>query len=128
MPYPKPTELLERARRGDPTAAAALWRAIDAGGVPEQVALAWLRDVAGQVVAKVLNPDTPANRAREKARAALGLEGRVDQNDELRRFVEAAGGYSSDELADAADLVVDVGRADRAQIKRKIEYIRSKEK
>lgn len=128
MPTQNPEDLFGRAQQGDATAAAALWRAIDAGRVPDQVALAWLRDVAGQVVAKVLAPEIPANRARERARAALGLEGRVDKNDLLRQYVEGAVGYTTDELANAADLVVDVGKADRSQIKRKIEYIRKKQK
>lgn len=113
---------------GDQTAAAALWRAIDSGNVDDLVALAWLRDVARQVVAKVLNSDNPANRRAEKARAALGLEGRVDLNDGLKRLVESAETYSSDELANAADLLIDVGKANRAQLKRKIDYIRKTKK
>jgi len=120
-------DLLNRAVAGDATAAANLWRAIADGRASDAIAAAWARDVAHQVVAKVLNPDVPANRAREKARAALGLEGRVDQNQELKALVlDALPDATAAEIAMVADLVIDVGKADRHQIRRQIEYIRSK--
>ena len=76
----------------------------------------------------MLNPETPANRRAELARAALGLEGRVDANWQLRELAERHPDITAAELAVVADLVVDVGKAKPHQIKRKIEYIRSKRK
>lgn len=122
-----PASLLARAQAGDSAAAADLWRAIAAGQVDDAIAAAWARDVAGQVVAKVLNPNLPANRRAEKARAALGLEGRVDLQAELKRLaLEIAPDATAAELAELADLVVDLGTADRVQLRRKIDYIRQK--
>lgn len=121
-----PSELLVRAQAGDAVAAAELWRLIERGAVPDLIALAWLRDVARQVVAKVLDPDVPANRARERARAALGLEGRADGNLDLARWVAENPGTSAVELAQSADLVLDVGKATPGQVKRKIDYLRKK--
>lgn len=120
-------ELLARAQAGDAAAAAELWRAIAAGQVDDAITAAWARDVAAQVVAKVLNPDLPGNRRAEKARAALGLEGRAESNPDLRRLaLEIAPDMTPAELAELADLFFDVGNADRHQIRRKIEYIRQK--
>ena len=39
-----PAELLELALKGNATAAAALWRAIDSGKAPDAVALVWVRN------------------------------------------------------------------------------------
>lgn len=123
-----PSNLLKRAKAGDANAAAELWHAIDAGKVDDVTAAAWAREVAVQVVAKVLNPDIPANRRAENARAALGLEGRLDANPELKELaLRIAADVPASQLADYADLVVDVGKADRHQIRRKIEYIRKRE-
>lgn len=123
-----PAELLQQALSGDATAAAELWRAIAEGKADDAIAAAWVRDVSKHVVAKVLNPDTPANRRAELARAALGLEGRVDTNWQLRELADRHPDATPAELAGVADLVVDVGKAKPHQIKRKIEYIRSKKK
>jgi hypothetical protein len=123
-----PAELLEQARQGDATAAAALWRAIADGRADDATALAWAKDVAVQVVAKVLPTDLPANRRAEKARAALGLEGRVDQNAELKDLVLRTPGMTDVELARCVDLVIEVGKADWRQLKRKIKYIRDTSK
>lgn len=120
-------DLLKLAKAGDATAAANLWRAIADGRVSDTVAAAWARDVAYQVVANVINPDVPANRARENARAALGLEGRVDKNQELKALVlDALPDATPVEIAAVADLVIDVGKADKYKIRRQIEYIRRK--
>lgn len=121
-----PTSLLARAQAGDANAAAELWHAIDAGNVDDATAAAWARDVAMQVVAKVLNPDIPANRRAENARAALGLAGRLEANPELKALTLHSPDMTPAELAEIADLIVDVRGADRHQIKRKIEYIRKK--
>ena len=121
-------ELLQRALGGDATAAAELWRAIAEGKAEDAITAACARDVAKHVAAKVLNPETPANRRAELARAALGLEGRVDANWQLRELAERHPDITAAELAVVADLVVDVGKAKPHQIKRKIEYIRSKRK
>lgn len=124
-----PANLLARAQAGDATSAAALWRAIDAGEVEDAIAAAWAREVAMQVVAKVLNPDIPANRRAENARAALGLEGRLEANLELKMLaLEIAPDMTPAEIAEVADLIVDVGKADRHQVRRKVEYIRKKAK
>jgi hypothetical protein len=88
--------------------------------------VAWARSVAGQVVAKVINPDVPANRAREKARAALGLEGPISRNRQLEELVEDFPEATTTQIANAADLLVEVGDADRHQVKRKVEYIKYK--
>lgn len=116
--------LLSLALAGDATAAAALWRAIDAGTVDDATAAAWARSVATQVVAKVINPEIPANRARENARAALGLEGPIDKNAELRQMVLAFPDVPASAMANAADLFVDVRGAPPHKVKRQIEYIR----
>lgn len=122
-----PANMLARAQAGDITAAVELWRAIAAGLVEDAIAAAWARDVAVQVVAKVLNPDIPANRRAENARAALGLEGRLEANPELKMLaLEIAPDRTPAEVAEIADLIVDVGKANRHQIRRKIEYIRKK--
>ena len=124
-----PAELLHEAMRGDATAAAELWQAIAEGRADDATTLAWAREVAVQVVAKVLPSDLPANRRAEKARMALGLEGRIDTNRALADWVEASGaGATAGELAEIADLVVDVGKAKPHQLKRKIEHIRQKRK
>jgi hypothetical protein len=119
-------ELLNRARAGDADAAAALWRAIDAGQVGDDIAAAWARDVAAQVVSKVLNPEINANRRAEKARAALGLEGRLDPNLDLAELARALPHATASEIANVADLLVDVGKAEPRQVRRKVEYIRRK--
>lgn len=122
-----PANLLAGAQAGDATSAAALWRAIAAGEVEDAIAAAWARDVAMQVLAKVLNPALPANRRAENARAALGLEGRLEANPELKMLaLEIAPDMTPAEIAEVADLIVDVGTADRHQIRRKIAYIRKK--
>lgn len=121
-------DLLTMAKSGDPTASAELWRAIADGRADDATAAAWVRDVAVQVVAKVLNPDIPANRRAEKARAALGLEGRVDTNAVLKRIVEGDPEATPREIAEYADLIEDLGGADRHRVRRKVEYIRAKAK
>ncbi|ANQ84839.1 hypothetical protein dqs_1801 [Azoarcus olearius] len=119
-------ELLALALAGDATAAAALWRAIDAGTVDDATAAAWARSVATQVVAKVINPEIPANRARENARAALGLEGPIDKNADLRGLVAAIPEATPSQLAAVADLLCDVRGASRYKVMRQIEYIKRK--
>lgn len=112
-------ELLDRALSGDQTAAAGLWRTIAEGRADDAIAAAWARDVAKHVVAKVLATDIPANRRAELARAAVGLEGRVDANWQLREFVKSNPDSTPAELAEVADLIVDVGNAKPHQVKRK---------
>jgi hypothetical protein len=121
-------KLLAQARTGDATAAAELWRAIAEGRVSDALAAAWARDVAALVVAKVLNPDIPANRRAELGRLALGLEGRVDANAELRDLALQMPDVTPRALSEAADLIVDVGGAKPYQVRRKIEYIRRRDK
>lgn len=120
----KHTELLQQALTGDATAAAALWRAIDAGQVDDATAAAWARSVAMQVVAKVINPDIAANRARENARAALGLEGAINKNADLRELVTEFPDASASEIANAAEFLVEVRGAPPWKVKRQVEYIR----
>jgi len=84
-----PDELLARARAGNAAAAADLWLLIASGKAPQDVALAWLADVAGQVAAKVLNPATPCNRRPNAALKAIGIEGRLsDRLSVLRQDLE----------------------------------------
>lgn len=122
----KHAKLLQQAIAGDATAAAALWRAIDAGAVDDATTAAWARSVATQVVAKVINPDIAANRARENARAALGLEGAIDKNADLQELVVAIPEATPSQLANVADLLCDVRGAPRRKLMRRIEYIRRK--
>lgn len=122
----KHVDLLQQALAGDATAAAELWRAIDAGQVDDATTATWARSVAGQVVSKVINPDVPANRRAEKARAALGLEGRLDANQDLRQLVEALPEARPADLAKCADLLCDVRGAPQYKVRRQIEYIRQK--
>lgn len=124
-----PRQWLELALTGDATAAAELWKAIANGTADDQVTVAWARNVAVQVISKVLHPDIPANRQREKARDALGLEGRIDRNLELRILVEEiAPDATPAQLAAGADLVVDVRGASQEQVRRRIETIKRKGK
>lgn len=120
-----PADLLALAEAGDSNAAAELWRAIDAGKVDDATTAAWARSVALQVVAKVLNPEIPANRRAENARAAIGLEGRLDANPELKDLaVRIAADVPANQLATYADLVVDVRGKDQRQVRRQITYYR----
>lgn len=121
-----PADLLTKAQAGDANAAAELWRAIDAGKVDDATAAAWARNVATQVVAKVINPDIPSNRRAENARAALGLEGRLEANPELRRFREENLDCSVRDLAKFADLIVDVRGKDQGQVYRQLVHIDKK--
>lgn len=118
--------LLQLALAGDATATAELWRAIDQGNVDDATTASWARSVAAQVVSKVINPEIQANRARENARAALGLEGRLSRDRELEDLVMMLPDATPSSIANAADLLIDVGGADRYQVKRKVEYIKSK--
>ena len=121
-------ELLCEAMRGDATAAAGLWRAIAEGRADDATTLAWVREVAGQVVAKVLDSDLPANRRAEKARQALGLEGRVDTRaGALEEILQlpVAKGMSAGELARIVDLAIDI-EGTPEQIKRRVQRIRQK--
>lgn len=123
-----PTELLAEAMRGDATAAAELWRAIAEGRADEATTIAWAREVAGQVVAKVLDSDLPANRRAEKARQAIGLEGRVDSGlGELEAILRmpVAQSMTAGELAGIVDLVIEVDGTPE-QIKRRVQRIRQK--
>lgn len=122
----KHIDILQHSLAGDATASAALWRAIDAGEVDDATTVAWARSVAAQVVSKVINPEIQANRARENARAALGLEGRINRDRELEDLVMLLPDATPSSIANAADLLVDVGGADRYQVQRKVEYIKSK--
>lgn len=121
-----PADLLALAEAGDSNAAAELWRAIDAGKVDDATTAAWARSVALQVVAKVLNPEIPANRRAENARAALGLEGRLDPNPELRVLRANNLDCTAAQLADIADLIIDIKGKDRTQVRRQIEHIDKK--
>lgn len=94
--------LLAGARAGDPTATAALWRAIEAGEVPDADALTWLSDVAHQVVVKVLDADIESNRRAEAALKAIGFEGKLDPIRELREDVAA---FDPDGIAPRAEVV-----------------------
>jgi hypothetical protein len=80
----KANETLKAAMQGDATAAADLWRAIDSGHAADDDAIAWARNVAGQIVAKVLDAPLEANRRREAAYRAIGFEGRIDKQREQR--------------------------------------------
>jgi hypothetical protein len=125
-----PAELLAEAMRGDATAAAELWRAIAEGRADEATTLAWAREVAGQVVAKVLDSDLPANRRAEKARQALGLEGRVDAQasalEELLRM-PVTQDMTAGELAKIVDLAINI-EGTPEQLKRRVQRIRQKQK
>lgn len=124
-----PAQLLALAKKGDATAAAELWKAIADGRADDAVAADWARDVAMMVVSKVLNPGSYANRRAEKARAALGLEGRLDENAELRAIaLDLMPELSPAEVAHFAGLFMDVGSSTPYQIRRKVEYIRRKAK
>jgi hypothetical protein len=89
------SEKLERALAGDATAAADLWRAIAQGEASDADTLVWARNVAKHLVLKVLDSDLEANRRREAAYPAVGLEGRIDHRRELRELAQ--------ELADTPD-------------------------
>lgn len=122
---PKEEALWAGIQRGDATAAATLWRSIASGLASDEIVLLWAREVAQQVVAKVLDSNEPANRRAEKARIALGLEGPIDKNPELRQLVEEVGdAYSASELASVADLLVHFEDCSPQQLKRKIEHIK----
>lgn len=119
-----PADLLTKAQAGDANAAAELWRAIDAGKVDDATAAAWARSVATQVVAKVLNPDIPANRRAEKARAALGLEGRLETNALMKSVVEDLLDRTPTQILEIAELVVDFRGKTRMQVRKQIENIK----
>ncbi len=118
-----PSNLLKRAKAGDANAAAELWHAIDAGKVDDVTAAAWAREVAVQVVAKVLNPDIPANRRAENARAALGLEGRLEANPELKSVVWIFADHTPTQILEVAELTVDFQGKTRMQARKQIENI-----
>ena len=117
-------QLLDDARRGDATAAAELWTAIAHRRVDDAITVAWARDVAFQVIAKILNTERPANRRRESARAVLGLEGRVDKNYELRQFAERNPDLSPAKVAEYADLCIDVEGKSPTQMRKAVEHMR----
>ncbi len=111
-------------------AAAELWRAIAEGRADDAITLAWTREVAGQVVAKVLDSDLPANRRAEKARQALGLEGRVDAQasalEELLRM-PVTQDMTAGELAKIVDLAINI-EGTPEQLKRRVQRIRQRQK
>lgn len=82
------SEALEKALAGDATAAADLWRAIADGRATEADTLVWARNVAKHLVLKVLDSEQEANRRREAAYPAVGLEGRIDRRRGLRELAE----------------------------------------
>jgi len=80
--------LLSKALAGDSTAAADLWRLIAAGEASADDVLAWARDVARQVQAKILDADIEANRRPDAALKAIGLEGRIDKHRRVRDVLD----------------------------------------
>lgn len=123
--------LLKRALAGDAIATAELWRAIDAGKVDDATTVIWARSVAQQVVAKILTCDAPANRRAEKRKSVLGFEGRIDRDRdrELRELaLETFPEATPRQIANAADLLIDVGGVSQYRVQRKVEYIRYREK
>lgn len=105
-------------------AALALWREIAEGRADPAVTAAWVQQVARNIVA--LEDDTTllANERAPAARRAIGLAGRTDQIKDLEWFAGQEG--TARELAGIADLIIETGDDTPQQIKRKIEYQRTK--
>lgn len=119
--------LLKKAVQGDASAAALLWRGIAAadGTVSDADALAWVRCIAPDVVADVIDSDKPANEKAQKARRAIGLAGRIDKHDQFTKTVYEFPGITAKALAEVLPLVDEVPEGN---LKRKIEYLRNKQK
>ena len=103
-----------------------LWRRIANGTADDATVLAWARHVAQNIVELEDAENIEANARAQRMRAAVGLRGRVDELAELRELAKLD--YPAKFLASAADLIVDTGGKTPSQIKRTIEYERSKNK
>ncbi len=122
------TELLAQAMAGNATAAAELWRHINAGTTPDTIALEWVKEVAFRVVEDVLPTETSANRRAEIARSALGLKGRIDKNPEFTALVASLPNWDPKKIAEAAPLLLATVPGDAGQTERAVRYIRKSRK
>jgi len=120
-------ELLRAAEAGDNVAAARLWILIARGRCDEGVTLAWARNVAQHIEAKVLEADLQANRRPDAALKAIGLEGRMDWLGAV--LTEYGEDWTPSALAEVLPLVEELGPyegKDPKQLERAIRHKRKR--